>query len=472
MFDYLYTLYREGKFYLKMYWLKQASATLNHFLLILTKILLDMPYTKGESDIDTYNDVRTALKGCDYWPFMWKVSKPKQKKVLVEGKTECECFSSYSYLSLLRNKNVQIAAADAANNYSSGCVVARMIGGNMPIAEEFERELGQFFGRDNSLVMTSGFLACMSAIAASVKKGDLLIADKLVHASLRTGIKLAKANGAEVHYFPHNDYKAAERILQNRRRKCKNAFLVMESVYSMHGSLGRLDDADRLRKEYDVKIILDEAHGLGTIGKTGRGLEEYYDLHGSAYLIVGSLTKSLATTGGYIVGDEKVIRYMEFFGLGNMFSAPLSAYHIGAARRALQELREKPEMVEQLQANAAYFFDSLKVLEAKTRGKKNQVVIDGVRGVCVMAVVFPGNFLRVVRLAHKLKDMGFLVSAVVAPACELERGRFRITAQTDMTFEAIDRFVSTLEELNETKDESLEFSMEAIKAKVLASDAI
>ena len=124
--------------------------------------------------------------------------------------------------------------------------------------------------------------------------------------------------------------------------------MVIESVYSMDGDIGILPDARKLCDQYNMLLICDEAHGMGTIGKTGRGLEEFYNMPNSVDVICGTFSKSCASVGGYITGKDEVIQYMEFFAQGNMFSAPCSAYHAGAALAAMEKIMEKPEIVEQL----------------------------------------------------------------------------------------------------------------------------
>lgn len=173
------------------------------------------------------------------------------------------------------------------------------------------------------MLMSSGYLACMSAVAALADKSTVIIADKFCHACLNSGMKL---NGAKICKFKHNDFKDAERHM--KKHSGRKMLMVIESLYSMDGDIGDLPKARELCDRYNAVLLIDEAHGMGSIGKTGRGALEHYGLmdhpEKNADVIVGTFSKTLCSVGGYVCASNEIITYFEFFAQGNMFSAAIS----------------------------------------------------------------------------------------------------------------------------------------------------
>ena len=213
-----------------------------------------------------------------------------------------------------------------AESYGTGNNGPRMLCGNFDIHEQFERKLANFLGKEFALAFSSGYLACMSVITGIARKGDLILMDKLCHNSLQTGAKLCEAKTVR---FPHNDFVAARKLLKKEKFTGK-LIVVIEGVYSMDGDIGDLPAARLLADEYKGVLILDEAHALGTIGKTGRGCEEHFEYKARADIICGSLTKSLGSLGGFIVCTDKLRFFYAFHAHGAVFSAPLSAFNTAA----------------------------------------------------------------------------------------------------------------------------------------------
>jgi 7-keto-8-aminopelargonate synthetase-like enzyme len=453
MMNMLQTAYKNILFIVKLMYINYTTQYTNG---IMAKLLLNIPCVVGESKIQTYNDIRIKLENDNQWVYMWSLQNPMNNKVLVNDHTECEPFSSYSYLDLLKDDKVQGKAIEAAIEYATGNIGLS----HLPITRAFEDNLSTFFyDRENALVSSSGFLACMGTIVAIAGSKDVIIADMCIHSSIRTGIKLARLNGTIVKFFAHNDFNEAEKYIQTYKH-ATNIYLVMESVYSMDGDIGNFPAAVSLKNKYNIKIILDESHGLGTIGHTGRGAEDHFELPNEAWLIFGSLTKSLASTGGYVVGDDDVIKFLQFHSLANKWTAQLSAYHVAAANTALNQLKADPAMVHTLQNNAQMLRDQL-------INVSNGFKVGGVDGCVIIPVIFHDNTMRVLTLATKLLEAGYLVSAVVAPDCPLESPRLRITATSGMTAHSIDRFCSTLASINAEIQESVPFTAYGLREKVI-----
>lgn len=398
------------------------SKSLNHATTLIAKYLYNADVKQDETEIDTFIDMKEHLG--ESWPFMKKVKNTRNERITVEGQ-DTKCLSSYNYLDFGRNESIQRAAIEAAEMYSSGNHGPRMLCGNLQILEDLEVKISKFFDKESALVFSSGFLACMSTIAGISKKGDLLLMDKLSHASLKYG---AKCCSAKVVYFKHNDFKDAEKKI--KQNKFKNLIMVIEGIYSMDGDIGDLPAARKLCDKYNGTLILDEAHSLGTIGKTGRGTEEYYNYEARADIICGSFTKAISSVGGYLTTNRKTREYYTFYAPGLVFSAPLSAYHAGAALRAFEILETEVKHTIKCQSNAKYLRD-------KFREKGFNI---GETVSCVVPVVFNCT-KQCISMHDWLLKQGFFSACVLAPACPLDAPRFRITACANQTKEDLDECV-------------------------------
>ena len=315
-----------------------------------------------------------------------------------------------------------------------------MLTGNLEIHEIFEKNLAKFLGKEDALVFSSGYLACVSCIQGLATKKDLIVMDKLCHNSLTTGATLSRA---KVVKFKHNDFKHAEQVIKESYNKKGKIYIVIESVYSMDGDIGDLPTARKLADKYGATLIMDEAHGMGTIGKTGRGAEEHFNYVARADLICGSLTKSFGSVGGYICCSAKWRLHYTFTANGAIFSAPISAFNCGAAIKSLEILENHPERVQKLQENAQYM---------KEKFETNNFNLGGAI-TCVMPVIFRDPIQMMDMHVHMLRK-GLFAAAVVAPACALDAPRFRICTTYRQTKEEIDYLVDTMIEARSLCKES------------------
>jgi 7-keto-8-aminopelargonate synthetase-like enzyme len=433
-----YKWFKKLHYYLIFRKFKQQSRNLTQTQLLFSKFLMGIPIEDDENEVKSFNDFHKHLG--ENWPFMVPVKNTRDQQIVVNGK-RTECVSSYSYLDLTRDERIQQAAFAAAGQYSSGNHGPRMLCGNLEILEQLEGKIANFFRRESALVFSSGYLACMSAISGIARKGDLLLMDKLSHMSLRAGAKLSSAKTV---YFKHNDFKDAEKLI--KKNKWERVIMVIEGVYSMDGDVGFLDQARNLCDKYGGLLILDEAHSLGTIGKTGHGTEEMYDWKYKADIICGSLTKSVASVGGYIACSKELRNFYTFFGSGFVFSAPLSAYHCGAAFKAFEIIENEPERVEKLQKNSEY-------LRNKFREQKFNI---GDTISCVIPVIFRDAIQCLGIFNFLLKKKGLFTGVIIAPACPLTYPRFRITVSSEMTEEQMNNIVAAFLEAKEANPENSE----------------
>jgi 7-keto-8-aminopelargonate synthetase-like enzyme len=414
-----YKLFSLGLIFRKI---KKQSKSINHAQTLMSKYICKIPIEDDESELKSFTDIKDHLK-TDY-PFMKIVKNTGKPKVSIEGR-DVKCISSYAYLDLGRDARVQEAAILSAREYQTGNHGPRMLCGNLEILENLEVKIAKFFKKDSALVFSSGFLACMSAISGYCRKSDLLLMDKLCHSSLRTG---AKITGAKVVNFKHNDFKDAERLIL--KNKGKRLIMVIEGIYSMDGDVGNLPEARRLCDKYDGFLILDEAHSLGSLGKTGRGTEEYFDYKYKADVICGSFTKSISSVGGYLTCSKDLREFYTFYAVGVVFSAPLSAYHAGAALKAFEIIENEPELVKRLQDNGEYL---------RKKFRENGFNI-GETISCVIPVIFKDS-MQCIKIHRWLLDNGYFTSLVMAPACPLNAPRYRITVISTLTKNDMDEII-------------------------------
>lgn len=430
------------KTYISLRTYLKFAKSLNHSTTLMVKYLLDMEVNEEETECDTYNEIKDKIGPT--WPFMKVVKDTRAEFIDVENK-KTKCISSYNYLNLGRDERVQEAAIAAAKAYSSGNHGPRMLCGNLEILEQLENKIASFYQKESALVFNSGFLACMSIICGVSRKGDLVLMDKLNHASLRYG---CKASSAKTVYFKHNDYKDAEKKIIEAKFNPKQGRLIIvtEGIFSMDGNIGHLDRARKLADKYNGLVIIDEAHSLGITGKTGRGTEELFNYKYKADLICGTFSKSISSVGGFIACSKAMRDYLCFYSPGLVFSAPLSAYHCGAALKSFEIIEQEPFRVEKTQKMGEYMRKKL-VENGFDIGKTETNVVP---------VIFP-CVDKIMRVHRNLLERGYFSAVVMAPACPLDKSRFRLCATYDMTTEDIDNIVEELKIAQEKEKDNEKF---------------
>lgn len=446
----LSTVWKNRGFLWNMMQAKRAFPTLNQVFLVMVKEQMGIPYTLTETPWQTYSDVQNATKSQGhYWPYLTRLDSTTtpEQKLSDDGQDQNSIqvtnFSSYSYTGAVREVEIVDYTVQELykGHYAFGNHGPRMLGGNNYWIDRLEKELARFTGREAALVFSSGFLACKTVIQAIVGKGDVLFGDGRLHESLRDGIRCSSQKGAKSFFFKHNNFAQLEGLLKKHRSSFRRAYIVVESVYSMDGDFTDLVECQRLANKYDCKIILDEAHGLGILGKTGRGIEEVQSCRNASWLIVGSLTKALGSVGGYVCGSREIINFLHFFATGTMFSAPLSIPNCIAAYKTVQMIDEHPEWIAETNANMDYLRSLLLPLEAK-----HKVIAQSEPGSPLVALILQDfHTMRVFGVAKYLRDRGFYVAAVNPPACPLREPRLRLTAPRGISKDKISEFVDTLD---------------------------
>ncbi len=335
-------------------------------------------------------------------------------------------FSSYNYLGFAGHPRVNRAAEEAIARYGTSASASRVASGERPLHAALERELADFLGCADALATVSGHSINVSLLGHLLGPGDLVAHDGLAHDSIVTGARLS---GARRLAFPHNDLAALDALLTAERPRARRVLIAVEGVYSMDGDLAPLPEVVALKRKHDALLLVDEAHSLGVLGARGAGAGEHFGVaRGEVDLWMGTLSKTLASCGGYVAGDAALIDYLKFTLPGFVYSVGLSPANAAAALEALRLLRADPAPVGRLRARADYFRAAC----------RSQGVDIGASEASAVVPCLTGASDRALRLAQELGAGGINVQPVFHPAVEEGRARLRFFITADHTEAQLD----------------------------------
>jgi 8-amino-7-oxononanoate synthase len=302
------------------------------------------------------DDYATKMR-LKYAPFYLTLESQKDMNVRLDGR-DMIMLSSNDYLGLSFHPKVIAAAEAATRQWGTSTNGARSSNGSRGFHVELEEKLADFLGQEACHVHSAGYLSVMAGVATFAQKGDVILADKNLHSCLWDGIRLSLAT---VERFTHNSPADLREVLSTSNPDAAK-LLVVEGVYSMEGHIARLPELTEIAEEFGCFTIVDDAHGLGVLGRQGRGTTEHFGLNDRVDLICGSLSKSLASTGGYVAGSRDVIEYLRTTSRQTIFSAAISAGQTAAALAALEIMQTEPQHLERLWANTKKYKSMLKGL--------------------------------------------------------------------------------------------------------------
>jgi 8-amino-7-oxononanoate synthase len=343
------------------------------------------------------------------------------------GRRKVLMFGSNDYLDLITHPKVKEAATGAIKKYGSGCSGSRLLNGTLDIHVKLEAELAEFVRKEAALIFGTGFQANYATLSALTEKGDVMICDHNLHASLVEG---ALRSPARTVRFRHNDMDHFERCLENCPPEEK-IFIVSEGVFSMEGDVADLPGILKLAKPYGARTYVDEAHGIGVLGETGAGAAEHLGVLDDVDIIMGTFSKSLASVGGFIAGERTVIDYLKHTARPFVFSASLPAASVAAVAQALQILRKEPERRLHLLKIATMLRDEL-----ASRG------FNVLPGETAIVPVVIQHELDLCRLCKALLQEGIYINPVLRPAAA--QNLLRISCTAAHTEKHVERLVSTL----------------------------
>jgi len=358
---------------------------------------------------------------------------------VIEGR-ELINFSSYNYLGMSGDPEITQAAKEALDRYGTSVSASRIVSGEKTIHRELERGIAEFLGTDDSIVYLGGHATNETTIGHLFHPGDLILHDELAHNSIIQGCILSHAQRRP---FPHGDWQALDQILSQVRRNYKRVLIVVEGVYSMDGDYPDLPKFVEIKQRHKALLMVDEAHSIGTMGQGGHGICEHFAIHPHDIdLLMGTLSKSFGSCGGYISGCKEVVKYLKYTAPGFVFSVGISPPNAAAALASIRKITRDPERVHQVQSRSRLFLKTAKEHRLDTGLSNNTPVVP----------VIIGNSMRALLLSRNLFQRGINVQPILHPAVEEKAARLRffITArhtdeQIAYTLQAVDEELTKLD---------------------------
>lgn len=341
--------------------------------------------------------------------------------------------SSNNYLGLATHPRLIKAAIDATNKYGVGAGSVRTIVGNQDVLEELEELLAKFKEEEAVTCFQSGLNCNIGAIQAIAQKGDLIISDELNHASIIDGVRLSRADKL---VYKHNNMQNLEEILKDSRDKYNNVLIITDGVFSMDGDLAKLPEIVALAKKYNALTYVDDAHGSGVLGRSGRGTVDHFGLHGEVDFIIGTLSKAIGVIGGYVASKKVVKEWLLHRGRPLLFSTALPPAATAATIEAVKILMETEEYTKQLWDNAFYF-----------KGKLKDLGFDIGKSETPITPVMVGEEAKTMEFSKRLLENGVFVSAIVFPTVQKGAGRLRCMLSAAHTKEDLDKAISVFEKV-------------------------
>lgn len=370
------------------------------------------------------------LQKIGVYPYFRVIESAQGPEVIMNGK-KMIMIGSNNYLGLTNHPKVKEAAINAIKKYGTGCAGSRFLNGTLDIHVELEEKLARFMRKEAALIFTTGFQVNLGVISSLIGKDDVVIIDKMDHASIVDGCRLSFG---EVKRYKHNDIDDLERIL--RESEGKPRLVVVDGVFSMEGDIVKLPEVVALCKKYGTRLMVDDAHGIGVLGVTGRGTAEHFGLENEVDMIMGTYSKSLASIGGFIAGQKDVINYIKHFGRSFIFSASPPPASVAAVSAAIDIIESEPERREQLWKNTNKMLKGFKELGFDI----------GVAETPIIPVIVGEDELAF-KFVMMLQEEGVFANVAVSPAVPPGKALIRTSYMATHTDEHLDRVLEAFKKV-------------------------
>jgi 8-amino-7-oxononanoate synthase len=357
------------------------------------------------------------------YPYFTPVEKSTATEVRVHGEWKI-MVGSNNYLGLTHHPRVLEAQRRALEKYGSGATGSRFLNGTIDLHEELEQRFAKFYGKEAALVFTTGYQASLGAVGTFVGRDDHLFLDKLDHASIVDGARLAIG---EVHRYPHGDFDALARQLASVPPK-SGKLVVTDGVFSMEGSIVDLPRLVAITREHGAALLVDDAHALGVLGENGAGTARHFGLEDEVDLIMATFSKSLASVGGVVAGTEQAIHFLRHHSRALIFTASAPPASVAGVLAALDIMVQEPERRERLWENTRRVAEGLRALGFDTGASETPII-----------PVFIGGVFEAARFWRELFDLGVFAHPIVPPAVPANATRIRVSMSPEHTDEQIDQ---------------------------------
>jgi len=375
--------------------------------------------------VKEFKDAKLLMRMGIYGYFQ-PIESAQDTEVILNGKKFIMAGSN-NYLGLANNPEMKKAAIEAVEKYGTGCAGSRFLNGNTIMHENLEKQLAEFKHRQAGLIFATGYQMNLGVVGCLLKKGDVAIVDKLDHASILDGVKLSDG---EMLRFKHNDMEDLEKVLSKIEPE-KGRLIIVDGVFSMEGDICPLPEIVKLAKKYGARLIVDDAHATGIIGKTGRGTCEHFGLeNGEVDLVVGTCSKTFGTVGGFAVGDEDVIHYIRHNARSMIFSAAMPPVCVASISKALEIISRDTSRR-----------DNLFKLTARLRSGLTKLGFDLGNSQTPILPVIIGSNEDCFKMWKALHGMGIFVNSVVSPAVPPGHALMRVTLMATHTDKQVDKII-------------------------------
>lgn len=384
--------------------------------------MLEIDDAFSERIESVWERIQTA-KSQDMYYYLQPIETLDGPWVTVAGQRKL-MFATYTYLGLIQHPRIIAAAKAAIDHYGAGTHGVRLLGGTLDLHTRLESSIAEFMGRDDAIAFSTGYVTNLATVSTLVGRGDWVISDRWNHASIVDGCLLAQGKFKR---FRHNDMQDLEDVLRRAPRRV-GKLVVADAVFSMDGDIFNLPKAVELCRKYNARLMIDEAHSLGVLGATGRGIEEHFGMPGSIDIKMGTLSKAIPGIGGYIAGDRKLVNYLRHSARGFIFSAALPPPVAAAIIEAFDVLRAEGETLNRrLQENVIHFHTGLQ-----------QAGFDTGNTVTPIVPIMVGSEEIAFVMTKYCQDHGVFVLPVLPPAVPEGTARLRANVTALHTRDDID----------------------------------
>ena len=370
------------------------------------------------SQLERLQQVREA----GLYPYFKVIESQQDPEVVIDGKKVVMCGSN-NYLGLTSHPRVKEAAIEATRKYGTGCAGSRFLNGTLDIHVKLEEKLAEFFRQEAALVYATGYQTNLGVISALVGRGDVAISDRQNHASIVDGCKLSYG---EIKKFRHNDVEDLDRVLESERER--NKLVIVDGVFSMEGDIAPLPEIVALKEKHEFGIMVDDAHGVGVLGESGRGTSEHFGLEDEVDLIMGTYSKSLATIGGFVAASNDIVDYLKHTSRSMIFSASLSPGSVAAVSAALDIIEDEPERRERLWSHTNRMMEGFKSYGFNVGHAATPII-----------PIVVGDDLLAFKMSLMLLKEGVFTNPVVSPATPPDRALIRTAYMATHTEEHLGR---------------------------------
>lgn len=398
------------------------------------------PPVKAEKEaVDLFQKCREfvradEVKAAGFYPYFRAIEENEGPVVQIEGRKVIMAGSN-NYLGLTAHPAVKEAAIKAVEKYGTGCSGSRYLTGTLDLHNELEARLAKFMGKESCLLFSTGYQTAQGIIPTLCQRGEYVVTDKDNHACIVAGYMMAKGMFADFVRYKHNDMADLERVIAKLPHHA-GKLIVTDGVFSTTGDLVELPELVAIAKRHNARILVDDAHAVGVVGKGGRGTASHFGLEADVDMTMGTFSKTFASLGGFVVGDERVINYLKHHSPALIFSASPTPASVAAALAALDIVEREPERIQRLLRNADKMRKGFKRLSFNVIDSQTAIV-----------PVIVGDDMLAFQFWRQLFDAGVFVNAFISPGVPPGMQMMRTSYMASHQDEHLDRILDVFESI-------------------------